>query len=172
MLNPITITSILRTIAFPALISMGMVQLMIAGEIDLSTAAVMSFCAVLTAKLVRDFNFGIPEAVIISLLCSLLIGFINAFLTVKIGIFSVIATIGTGFVVRGSSYLFTNGLPIYPLPESFAFLGSLRPFNISFTFFFNVGCSSIRTVTFNIHKVGNCNLCYWFKQASCGSFRY
>ena len=45
------------------------------------------------------------------------------------------ATIGTGFVVRGLSYSFTNGVPIYPMPESFAFLGSLRPLNISFTFF-------------------------------------
>ena len=135
MLDPLTISSILRTIAFPALISMGMVQLMIAGEIDLSTAAVMSFCAVLSAKLIKDFNFEVPEAVIIVLLCSLLIGCVNAFLTVKIGIFSVIATIGTGFVVRGLSYSFTNGVPIYPMPESFALLGSLRPLNISFTFF-------------------------------------
>ena len=136
MLDPKTVSSILRTIAFPALISMGMVQLMIAGEIDLSTAAVMSFCAVLSAKLIKDFNFEVPEAVIIALLCSLLIGCVNAFLTVKIGIFSVIATIGTGFVVRGLSYSFTNGVPIYPMPESFALLGSVRPLNISFTFFF------------------------------------
>ena len=135
MLDPLTISSILRTIAFPALISMGMVQLMIAGEIDLSTAAVMSFCAVLSAKLIKDFNFEVPEAVIIVLICSLIIGCVNAFLTVKIGIFSVIATIGTGFVVRGLSYSFTNGVPIYPMPESFALLGSLRPLNISFTFF-------------------------------------
>ena len=135
MLDPLTISSILRTIAFPALISMGMVQLMIAGEIDLSTDAVMSFCAVLSAKLIKDFNFEVSEAVIIVLLCSLLIGCVNAFLTVKIGIFSVIATIGTGFVVRGLSYSFTNGVPIYPMPESFALLGSLRPLNISFTFF-------------------------------------
>ena len=135
MLDPLTISSILRTIAFPALISMGMVQLMIAGEIDLSTAAVVRFCAVLSAKLIKDFNFEVPEAVIIALLCSLLIGCVNAFLTLKIGIFSVIATIGTGFVVRGLSYSFTNGVPIYPMPESFALLGSLRPLNISFTFF-------------------------------------
>lgn len=139
MLDPKTISSILRTIAFPALISMGMVQLMIAGEIDLSTAAVMSFCAVLSAKLIKDFNFDVSEAVIIALLFSLLIGFVNAILTVKIGIFSVIATIGTGFVVRGSSYMFTNGVPIYPMPESFAFLGSMRPLNISFTFFLMLG---------------------------------
>ena len=135
MLDPKTISSVLRTIAFPALISMGMVQLMIAGEIDLSTAAVMSFCAVLSAKLIKDYNFGVTEAVIIVLICSLIIGFINAILTVKIGIFSVIATIGTGFVVRGSSYLFTNGVPIYPMPESFAILGSMRPLIFLLLFF-------------------------------------
>lgn len=35
MLDPATVGSILRTMAFPCLIAMGMVQLMIAGEIDL-----------------------------------------------------------------------------------------------------------------------------------------
>ena len=134
MLNEITIFSILRTIAFPALIAMGMVQLMIAGELDLSTGAVMSFSAVFTAKLIRDLDFAVTEAVLIALFVSIIFGLINAFLTIKIGIFSVIATIGTGFMIRGGSYLFTNGLPIYPLPESFALLGSLRPFNLSFTF--------------------------------------
>ena len=134
MLNEITIFSILRTIAFPALIAMGMVQLMIAGELDLSTGAVMSFSAVFTAKLIRDLDFAVTEAVLIALFVSILFGLLNAFLTIKIGIFSVIATIGTGFMIRGGSYLFTNGLPIYPLPESFALLGSLRPFNLSFTF--------------------------------------
>ncbi len=163
MLDPLTISSILRTIAFPALISRGMVQLMIAGEIDLSTAAVMSFCAVLSAKLIKDFNFEVPEAVILVLLCSLLIGCVNAFLTVKIGIFSVIATIGTGFVVRGLSYSFTNGVPIYPMPESFALLGSLRPLNISFTFFFNASRRLFCTDTIDINKMGNCNLCYRLK---------
>ena len=134
MLNEITIFSILRTIAFPALIAMGMVQLMIAGELDLSTGAVMSFSAVFTAKLIRDLDFAVTEAVLIALFVSIIFGLLNAFLTIKIGIFSVIATIGTGFMIRGGSYLFTNGLQIYPLPESFALLGSLRPFNLSFTF--------------------------------------
>ena len=158
MLDPLTISSILRTIAFPALISMGMVQLMIAGEIDLSTAAVMSFCAVLSAKLIKDFNFEVPEAVIIVLLCSLLIGCVNAFLTVKIGIFSLIATIGTGFVVRGLSYSFTNGVPIYPMPESFALLGSLRPLNISFTFFLMLAVAFFVQILLTSTKWGTCLL--------------
>ncbi len=67
MLVPTTVVSILRTMAFPGLISMGMVQLMIAGEIDLSTGAMMSLSAVFAAKLIRDLGVPIPMAVVCSL---------------------------------------------------------------------------------------------------------
>jgi ribose transport system permease protein len=145
MLNTVTITSILRTMAFPALIAMGLVQLMIAGEIDLSTGAMMSLGAVLCAKLIRDVFVpaGIPYAVPLGVVCSmgaaLLVGLVNALLSVKIGIPSVIATIGTQFIVRGISYSFSNGLPIYPLPPEVAIIGSWKPLGVSFTFFLMLG---------------------------------
>ncbi|MFN2166757.1 MAG: ABC transporter permease, partial [Anaerolineae bacterium] len=135
MLAPLTFVAILRTMAFPALIAMGMVQLMIAGEIDLSTGAMMSLSAVFGAKLIRDGGFSIPVAVVFSLGAAVLVGLANAFFTVKIGIPSVITTIGTMFIVRGVSYSFTNGLPIYPLPEEVGIIGSWRPLGLSFTFF-------------------------------------
>ena len=135
MLVPTTFIAILRTMAFPALIAMGMVQLMIAGEIDLSTGAMMSLSAVFGAKLIRDGGFSIPVAVVFSLGAAVLVGLANAFFTVKIGIPSVITTIGTMFIVRGVSYSFTNGLPIYPLPEEVGIIGSWRPLGLSFTFF-------------------------------------
>ncbi|MCX6043459.1 MAG: ABC transporter permease [Caldilinea sp.] len=134
MLEPATVGSILRTMAFPALIAMGMVQLMIAGEIDLSTGAVMSLGAVFAAKLIRDAGVPIPLAVVASLAASLLVGLCNGLLTVKIGIPAIITTIGTMFVVRGLSYSFTQGLPIYPLPPEVGVVGSWRPFGTSFTF--------------------------------------
>jgi ribose transport system permease protein len=134
MLSGPTIVSILRTMAFPALISMGMVQLMIAGEIDLSTGAMMSLSAVLAAKLMRDFDVPLPAAVACSLGAALLVGLTNALLTVKVGLPAVITTIGMAFIVRGISYSFTNGLPIYPLPPEVAIVGSWRTFGVSFTF--------------------------------------
>lgn len=139
MLNSVTVISILRTAAFPALIGMGMVQLMIAGEIDLSTGAMMSLSAVFAAKLIRDLAVPVPAAVICSLGAAILVGLTNAFLTVKVGIPSVITTIGTMFIVRGISYSFTNGLPIYPLPEEVGIIGTWRPLGISFTFFLALG---------------------------------
>ena len=139
MLAPLTIISILRTMAFPALIAMGMVQLMIAGEIDLSTGAMMSLGAVFAAKLIRDMGLPIPVAVACSLGAAVLVGLTNAFFTVKVGVPAVITTIGTGFIVRGISYSFTNGLPIYPLPKEVGIIGTWRPLGISFTFFLALG---------------------------------
>ncbi len=139
MLNPATIVSILRTMAFPALIAMGMVQLMIAGEIDLSTGATMSLSAVFAAKLIRDLGFSVPMGVLAALGAAVVVGLINAFFTVKVGVPAVITTIATQFIVRGVSYSFTNGLPIYPLPKEVGILGTLRPLGISFTFFLAVG---------------------------------
>jgi ribose transport system permease protein len=139
MLAPTTVVSILRTMAFPGLISMAMVQLMIAGEIDLSTGAMMSLSAVFAAKLIRDLGVPIPLAVACSLGVALLVGLTNALLTVKVGVPAVITTIGTSFIVRGISYSFTNGLPIYPLPKEVAIIGSWRPLGISFTFFLMLG---------------------------------
>jgi ribose transport system permease protein len=135
MLAPLTIVSILRTMAFPALIAMGMVQLMIAGEIDLSTGAMMSLSAVFAAKLIRDAGIPIPVAALCSLGVAVLVGLANAIITVKVGVPAVITTIGTMFIVRGVSYSFTNGLPIYPLPAEVGIIGSWRPLGISFTFF-------------------------------------
>lgn len=145
MLNTVTIVSILRTMAFPGLISMGLVQLMIAGEIDLSTGAMMSLSAVFCAKLIRDvfvpagIEGAVPLAVVCSLGVALLVGLTNALLVVKVGIPAVIATIGTQFIVRGISYSFTNGLPIYPLPPEVGIIGSWKTLGVSFTFFLMLG---------------------------------
>jgi ribose transport system permease protein len=134
ILAPITVTSILRTMAFPGLIAMGMVILMITGEIDLSTASVMSLTAVFAAALIRDSGVPVWLAVICALGLSLLIGLLNAILTVRIGVHSVLTTLGVGLAVRGASYLFANGLPIYPLPQEVGYLGTLRPLGVSVAF--------------------------------------
>jgi ribose transport system permease protein len=154
MLAPTTVVSILRTMAFPGLIGMGMVQLMIAGEIDLSTGAMMSLGAVFAAKLMRDAGLPVPAAVACSMGLALLVGLANALLTVKVGVPSVITTIGTSFMVRGISYSFTNGLPIYPLPPEVGTIGSWRPLGLSFTFFLMLGLMVVVQILLNQTRWG------------------
>lgn len=154
MLAPTTVVSVLRTMAFPGLIGMGMVQLMIAGEIDLSTGAMMSLGAVFAAKLIRDAGLPVPAAVACSMGMALLVGLTNALLTVKVGVPSVITTIGTSFIVRGVSYSFTNGLPIYPLPPEVGIIGSWRPLGLSFTFFLMLGLMVLVQILLNQTRWG------------------
>ena len=131
MLNPITVTSILRTMAFPGLVVMGMVLLMIAGEFDISTGAVMSVAAVFAAWLMKNHGVSWPVAALGALGLSMFVGLLNALLCVKVGMFSLIATLGTYYMAHGLSYSFTNGLPIYPLPADVGIIGSFRPLGLS-----------------------------------------
>ena len=96
MLDPATVGSILRTMAFPCLIAMGMVQLMIAGEIDLSDRSDDEPGRGLCSKVdARTLSVPVPAAVVCSLGAALLVGSVlNGLLTVKVGIPAVITTIG------------------------------------------------------------------------------
>lgn len=155
MLSPLFISSLLRTMAYPGLIAMGMVTLMIAGEIDLSTEYVMSFAAVAAAWLMKLAGWPVWLSVVTALAACLVIGAVNAWLTVKMGVNSIIATIAVGFVVHGLAYLPTNGLPIYPLPASVGYLGSIRPLGVSFAFWLMIGLMVLVQIVLNGTRWGN-----------------
>jgi len=134
---------------------MGMVMLMISGEIDLSTERVMSFSAVAAAWLMKMAGWPIWLSVVAALVGALLIGAINAWLTIKMGVNSIISTIAVGFAVHGLSYLPTNGLPIYPLPAGVAYLGNLRPLGVSFAFWLMIGLMVVIQFILNGTRWGN-----------------
>ncbi len=154
MLGEITIFSILRTIAFPGLIGMGLVLLMICGEIDLSTGSVMSLAAVSAAWLMKEWGIPIWTSVAIALGISLAVGLLNGLLTVKVGVNSIIVTLGTMWAVRGLSYWLTAGRPIYPLPPEVGVVGNLRPLNLSVAFWGMFGLMVLVQIILNWTRWG------------------
>jgi ribose transport system permease protein len=129
-----TVTSILSTMAYPALVGVGLAMLLIAGEIDLSTGSVMSLSAVFAAWLMTMRGWPPWAGVAGALLLALGVGLVNGLLTVKAGSPSLVVTLAVGLGVRGSAYLFTRGVPIYPLPPEVGAVGAMRPLGISVTF--------------------------------------
>ena len=83
------------------IIAIGEVLLLICGEIDLSVGFIYTLSPFLMHYLI-DF-YGVPGilAIIISLLMGIAVGWINAFLTVTVGLPSFITTLGTGFILLG-----------------------------------------------------------------------
>lgn len=109
------------------IISVGMMIVMIGHGFDLSVGSTLAFSGVIVSKLLES-GAPIGLSVAVSLLIGAVIGIGNGLLITKVGINPFIATLGTMSMVRGLALAVTQGMPIYGLPKSFAFLGAGRIF--------------------------------------------
>jgi simple sugar transport system permease protein len=83
------------------IIALGEVYLLICGEIDLSVGFVVGFAPFLMHYLTDFYGFPGLLAVLFALLLGLVVGWVNGFFTVTIGVPSFITTLGTGFILMG-----------------------------------------------------------------------
>ncbi len=94
-----------------AILAVGEVMLMVAGEIDLSIGSVYLF----TPFMFYEFHeMGMPlvACLVLSLLCAAVVGALNGFLTAVIGISSFIVTLGTLLGVGGLTLIISNAAPV------------------------------------------------------------
>ncbi len=98
----------MSTIPFSAILALSLTPVVILGEIDLSFPSVMGFCAWLFSFVFNQTN-NIYLAFITCLVVGLLAGFINSVLIVRVGIPSLILTIGMMFMWRGLVYMASGG---------------------------------------------------------------
>jgi len=83
------------------ILALGEVMLLICGEIDLSVGFIYQLSPFIMYFLIVDYHVPGLLAILIALLSGVVIGWVNGFLTVALGIPSFIATLGTGFVING-----------------------------------------------------------------------
>jgi ribose transport system permease protein len=114
---------VFRAFSLTAIMSIGMVLVIITGGIDLSVGSAMGLASLVTALC---FSAGLPMGICIAagIGVGLVFGFVNGVLVTVIGLPPFIATLGTLSIGRGLMYMITRGIPVTPdTPESFAFLG-------------------------------------------------
>lgn len=106
------------------IITVGMTIALISGGFDFSTGAVMALSGVIAGAL---FTAGINIWIscFIALIAGVLCGFLNGFFIGKVGLNPFITTLAVMSIVRGGSYVLTQGYPIslFGVPKSFEFLG-------------------------------------------------
>ena len=105
-----------------AIIALAMALLIISGEIDLSVAAIMALASTMMG-LALQFGAGTPALVLIGLVTGVLCGVFNGFLVTKLGLPSIVVTIGTMSFFRGVSFIVLGDQAFKGYPESFAFFG-------------------------------------------------
>ena len=84
--------------------------LMIGGEFDLSSGALVGSSALLTGILATEANLHLAVAMILSLIFALLIGFTNAQLVLRTKLPSFIITLGTMFILLGANVGMTSAI--------------------------------------------------------------
>lgn len=122
--------SVLSTACLTGIASCGLVYVQATGELDFSTGAVMSWSAtVLVVLLHKGVVDNFPTAAAIAVLSCLLVGLMNAFFHISLGIPAFLATLASANIMKGLALLLSNNTTIYKGnwdSQVFTFLGQHR----------------------------------------------
>lgn len=100
---------LLRQVTPFLIIGVGMTFLIIGGEFDLSVGSMFAVGGLLYATLSNSFGLPVIFAFLLVLVVSMLIGGTNGVISTKIGVPSLITTIGMLSVLRGVAFYLTGG---------------------------------------------------------------
>ena len=119
--------------------------LMIGGEFDLSAGVAVTSSALCCSLFSYEFTANMWVGVLVALVLSLAIGFINGWVVVKTGIPSFLVTLGTFFMLQGLNLALTqtitNGAASPSISDIQGFDSAQHVFSSSFT----IGGVDIRT---------------------------
>ncbi len=122
---------------FVIILGIGVTFLLITGNFDMSVGGVVALTGVLAVYFCQGRNvsqnplangLGLPYGVAVglALLCAMAVGGINAFFIAKLKVPSIIITLGTAMLARGTAQVITQGAQRNTsLPEIFGALGKL-----------------------------------------------
>jgi ribose/xylose/arabinose/galactoside ABC-type transport system permease subunit len=133
-LMPSNIVAILQQAVIAGIVALGMTVVLIGGQFDLSTGAIVMMAAVMALLISPAGNTETIIAVILPVVAGITIGILNGLAVYGAGANSIVVTIGMQFVVIGSVLAAVSGQHVYPevLGDSFRALATARLFGIPF----------------------------------------
>lgn len=121
-LDPWSLSDLTFNFVEKGLIALAMALLIISGEIDLSVAAIIALASTFMGMAVQA-GVGMPGLVLIGLATGLACGAFNGALVTRLGLPSIVVTIGTMSLFRGIAFIILGDQAYRGYPASFAFFG-------------------------------------------------
>jgi len=123
------IRSIMSSMTFVGILTVGMGMLLIGGEVDLSSGAIACFSGLVLALMINaGMNWIL--ALLLTIVFGILCGLINAFFINKLGFMNFIATLGLMSVYQGFVALITHNKNLSIVPQEVWVIGSTNVFGI------------------------------------------
>ncbi|MBZ9855200.1 ABC transporter permease [Mesorhizobium sp. CA13] len=121
-LDPYSLSDLTFNFTEKGLIAFAMALLIISGEIDLSVAAIIALASTMMGMAVQA-GAGTPVLVAIGIVVGLGCGAFNGLLVTRLGLPSIVVTIGTMSLFRGIAFIILGDQAYKGYPGSFAFFG-------------------------------------------------
>ena len=118
------IMNVLRQASFIAIIAMGEFFVILIGNMDMSLSSIIGMVSIFFAGFAVTMGLPLWVAVILVMVMAAIVGVINGVLVVYGKVNSFIATLVTMNIIKGLYYIYSGGLPISGLPESFNYFGA------------------------------------------------
>lgn len=113
------IMNVLRQASFVAIIAMGEFFVILIGEMDMSISSIIGMVSIFFAGFVAKMGIPIWLSFLIVVAMSAAVGVLNGCLVIYGKMPSFIATLVVMNMLKGVNYIYSDGLPISGLPESF-----------------------------------------------------
>lgn len=115
--------NVARQVSMLGISAVGMTFVIIANGIDLSIGSLLSLVSVVCAKLMVESGMNPVNSILLTLVMCGFIGAINAFFITQINIPPLITTLGTMTIIRGVSYVLSDGRHIWGFSDKFRIIG-------------------------------------------------
>lgn len=118
------IRSLLISASTLALIGAALTIVLIAGEIDLSFAAMQAFAGSISAILIIEAGVPWPLGMALAIVIGTAAGFLSGVVTVIGRLPTFITTLAMLGIVQGTAFLLTNGQPVANFPDAYQAIGT------------------------------------------------
>ena len=123
MITPSNFQNLLSGNAYVLIMAIGMLMVIVIGQIDLSVGSVAGFCGMVMAIAFQKWNFPWWAAVLLGLGIGVLVGAWNGFWVAKMGIPGFITTLGSMMIFRGGVIWISRSISV-PAPSELKWFGA------------------------------------------------
>jgi simple sugar transport system permease protein len=139
---------LLKSYSFLGILAIGVLFVLISGNIDISFTATATVAMYVTAVILVEYGGNMPLAFLIASVVGIILGSINALIIHYFNIHSIIATIATLNIYFGLLIVASGGKWIYALPTFFRDFAEVRAFTLTNAQGIPYGLSAITVIWF------------------------
>ncbi|MFO7682503.1 MAG: multiple monosaccharide ABC transporter permease [Chloroflexota bacterium] len=124
LMKPVNLTNLILQNSYIVIMAIGMLLVIVAGQIDLSVGSVAAFTGAVAAVMMVEYEMNFILVIMISLMIGALIGAAQGYWVAYQKVPAFIATLAGMLIFRGLTLVILQGRSIGPFPTSFQRLSS------------------------------------------------